>query len=173
MLSILTKRIYLAPLQLKDAASLFEYRSKPEVYRYQSWLPKNLYDAERFIFEFSTNPVTIGQWFQYGIFLNPEHTLIGDCGFCLLESKKAEIGYTISPDYQRLGYGTEAARALLKYIFDQFAVNEIKASTDPRNESSIALLTKLGFQQTDVFPKSVEIRGEWQDDVVFVKYLEE
>ena len=66
-----------------------------------------------------------------------------------------------------MGYGSEAVICLIDYLFDQFALQRLKASVDPRNKASIVLLKKLGFQKTGFFPKSVEIRGELQDDAIY------
>lgn len=43
----------------------------------------------------------------------------------------------------------------------------MQASTDPRNVASAALLRSLGMCQEAHFRESLQLRGEWVDDVVF------
>ena len=44
-----TQRLKLTPLVASDAKAMFEYRSDPEVCRYQSFEPGSLGDVEKFI----------------------------------------------------------------------------------------------------------------------------
>jgi len=167
---IASERLLLSPLQIEDAKSLFDYRSRPDIYRFQSWMPKKLEDAKNFISTFSgSSSPKRDHWFQFGIYLKESNQLIGDCGFCLQKDNTAEIGYTISPEFQKMGYGFESVHALIDYLSKHFAIRRILARTDTRNSASIALLQKLGFAQEGLYPKSVNIRGEWQDDLVFYR----
>jgi RimJ/RimL family protein N-acetyltransferase len=143
------------------------------VYRYQTWAPTKREEAAEFIAKYSAHhSQALDVWFQFGIYVSDNNQLIGDCGFCLRENHQAEIGYTISPSVQKNGYGIEAVQALINFLTFQFDVLKIVASCDPRNIASISLLKKLGFVQDGFYPKSLEIRGEWVDDVVFVKTYE-
>ena len=58
----------------------------------------------------------MGDWHQLGIYLAESEELIGDCGFKLLDENRAEIGYTIAPDYQNRGFGFEAIQSLLNFL---------------------------------------------------------
>ena len=48
---ITTPRLVLRTLNVKDAPSLFSYRSLPAIYRYQSFRPKTIQEVEHFIIE--------------------------------------------------------------------------------------------------------------------------
>ena len=113
-----------------------------------------------------TDEVKPGNWKQLGIFLKDNQKLIGDCGFCL-QGEQVEIGYTISPEYQGQGYGKEAVKALIGFLFQTYQVEKIMARCDPENKVSIGLLERLKFIQTGFFPRSIKIRGRWKDDVLF------
>jgi RimJ/RimL family protein N-acetyltransferase len=157
----------LHPLQITAAGVLFSYRSLLTVYKYQQWAPQRVEEARDFIRKFSiTHEVKPGNWKQLGIFRQENQRLIGDCGFCL-QGEQVEIGYTISPDYQGQGYGKEAVKALIDFLFRTFPVKKVIARTDPQNLVSIGLLQWLEFIQTGFFPRSIKIRGRWQDDVLF------
>ena len=71
--------------------------------------------------------------------------LIGAVGaFPKLESD-AEIGYSTIPSYQRNGYGTEAARALVEWLLTQKDVKSVSAQTYPRLPESIKVMERCGM----------------------------
>lgn len=58
-----------------------------------------------------------------------------------------DIGWFIAPDYQGKGYAYEAAEAILKYMFYEVEIEEIKTSAAEINKSSWNLMEKLGFER--------------------------
>ncbi len=161
-----TTRTLLRPLSHEDALALFNYRSLPEVARFQGWCPQSVRDAEEFISR-STHRENCpeGRWQQFGIFLAEAATLIGDCGYCAQADQQAEIGFTIAPPFQRKGLGREAVSALLQFLRARCGVLRVIAHTDPDNRASRGLLEGLGFQQELLLKRHVLIRGEWKDDL--------
>ncbi len=53
--------------------------------------------------------------------------------------------YAIDPEYQRQGYATEAARAMVEYAFKQLHVKRVIAMTDYVNVASQNGMRKLGM----------------------------
>jgi RimJ/RimL family protein N-acetyltransferase len=81
--------------------------------------------------------------------------LIGHAGFHgppgvnAIEAPDAvEIGYTVFEPHRRLGYASEAARALLDWAAREQGIEHFVASVAPANEPSLRLVRKLGFVQT-------------------------
>lgn len=71
--------------------------------------------------------------------------LIGAVGaFPKLEGD-AEIGYSTVPSYQRQGYGTEAARALVEWLLTQKDVQSVSAQTYPSLPESIKVMERCGM----------------------------
>jgi RimJ/RimL family protein N-acetyltransferase len=110
MPNIDTQRLFLSGLTLKDIA----------IARYQSWYPVTYASVEQLIKQ--QNQAAFGkgtQWFQFGIHLLSEPTMIGDIGVHFLEGQpaKAEIGYSIARNYQRQGYASESVCAILDTCF--------------------------------------------------------
>ncbi len=171
---ITTERLVLKPMALEEAELFYTYRSMEEVKKMQGWFPESLEDAELFIAKYSRSgePI-VGTWKQFGIYLHDSGLLIGDCGFNMFEEEQAGIGYTISPEFQRKGYGSEAVAGMLKHLFERMKLHRVMASTDPANYSSISLLEKLGFRKEGEFKKSIKINGEWKDDLAFGLLKEE
>jgi ribosomal-protein-alanine N-acetyltransferase len=53
--------------------------------------------------------------------------------------------YALSPAYQRQGYATEAAQALIDYAFRQLHLQQIVATTTYDNLASIGVMRKVGM----------------------------
>jgi RimJ/RimL family protein N-acetyltransferase len=171
---IRTQRLLIRKLFMADKEALFGYRSLPEVWKYQSWRPTHIGQAEAFIRENAeTLPNTPDAWMQLAVCL-PDGRLIGDIGVHFLgDGAQAEIGYTLHPDYQGGGYATEAVRAILGYLFRELGKHRVTASVDPDNLRSILLLQRIGFRQEAHFIKSFWMDGQWLDDCVFAMLEEE
>ena len=54
--------------------------------------------------------------------------------------------YALSPAYQRQGYATEAAQALINYAFTQLHLKRIVATTTYENVASIGVMRKVGMR---------------------------
>lgn len=160
------ERVVLSPLALADAPRLFEYRSHPDVRRYQGFGPASVQDAVAFIEGCLTG---VSGWHQLGIRLKDGGELAGDVGFRLVDDERpqAEIGVTLAAERQGRGLATEALSLLLGHLFDDLDVHRAFASVDPRNTASIALLRRLGMRQEAYFRESLWSKGTWTDDVVF------
>jgi RimJ/RimL family protein N-acetyltransferase len=163
---IITPRLTLAPLTVDRAAQLLAYRSIPEISRFQSFEPRSLNDARRFI---ESGMAEYPAWYQLGIQPKEGGRLLGDVGFRILpeEPRQAEIGITVAPDHQRRGIGAETVRGVLGYLFGSLSVHRAFASIDPRNTASLRLFESLGMRREAHFRESLWFKGEWTDDVVF------
>jgi aminoglycoside 6'-N-acetyltransferase len=113
------------------------------------------------------DPQTAG-WSQLAIVLLGDGTLIGDIGVNLHENLlQAEIGFTLSADRQRLGFGREAVTRLLDHLFTDRGLHKVSAECDARNEASARLLERVGFAREGLRRKHTWIKGEWTDDLEF------
>jgi [ribosomal protein S5]-alanine N-acetyltransferase len=63
-----------------------------------------------------------------------------------LNSTEFGLFYAFSPAYQRQGYATEAAEALIGYAFAQLRLRRVVATTTYENVASIAVMRKVGMQ---------------------------
>ena len=73
--------------------------------------------------------------------------VIGMCGLLQRDFLAApDIGFAFLPKYRGYGYAFEAAQATLNYGWQQLGMTRILAITDPQNEDSIRLLTRLGLE---------------------------
>ncbi len=56
-----------------------------------------------------------------------------------------EIGWRLAPQYWNRGLATEGARAVLRYAFENLALDEVVAFTVPANLPSRRVMEKLGM----------------------------
>ena len=170
--NIKTGRLLLRPLAPEDGDALFVYRSLPEVYRFQSFRPGSVHDAEEFIARSTCAFNVPGAWFQLGICLKGGE-LIGDLGLHFTDGEQAEIGYTVAPAHQGRGYACEAAEAALECLFTALKKHRVTASVDPENAPSVRLLEKLGMRREAHFIQSWRSAEGWRDDCVYALLAEE
>ena len=167
---IRTERLRLGPLRTGDAPAIFEYRSDPEVARYQSWASSSLAEATEFVAAMqSVEFDTPGTWYQLAIRPEGSDALLGDLGVRFLppDARQVELGVTLAPRHQGRGYATEALSGLLDHLFGALGKHRVFASVDPGNAPCRALLERVGMRQEAHFRRSLFIRGEWVDDVVY------
>jgi RimJ/RimL family protein N-acetyltransferase len=167
---IRSERLTLRQLVPGDAQTIFDYRSRPEVSRFQSWGVESRAEIQSQIESLATSePGAPGSWFQIGVTLSSSNGLLGDCGFHVLgpEPRQVEFGISLVPEYQSQGYATEALLLLLDYLFVRLGKHRAFCSVDPRNVRSIALMERVGMRKEAHFVKSFWFKGEWVDDLIF------
>ena len=75
-----------------------------------------------------------------------DKAFLGDLGFKGPAREKAvEIGYGVLPEYEGMGYATEAVTAMAQWAFGSAGVVFVEAETEPDNRASQRVLEKCGF----------------------------
>lgn len=75
----------------------------------------------------------------------------------------ADIGIWVSPENQKNGYGTEAAKLITDYGFKELNYHRIFARTDEENEKSKRVWEKLGFKKEGELREQTFRNGEFKD----------
>ena len=74
-------------------------------------------------------------------------TPIGICGLVKREGLNApDVGFALLTRYWSLGYAVESAAAVLAHARETLRIKRVVAITSPDNESSIAVLEKIGLK---------------------------
>ena len=164
---IITERITLRPIELKDNKEVFFYRSDAETNKYQGWTPKSIKEIDEFI---SKNPKEFNiseTWFQLVILENVSKTIIGDVGIHFIDKEQCEIGITLAKKHHSKGFAKEALKAVIDYLFNTLNKHRIITSIDPRNVNSLKLVEALELRKEAHFKKSLFFKGEWVDDIIY------
>jgi RimJ/RimL family protein N-acetyltransferase len=78
------------------------------------------------------------------------HAPIGMVGVDWREPAAPELGYWLGVEYWGQGFGTEAARAVIDFIFEAFDVEQMMSGARVANPASRNILEKCGFQWSGV-----------------------
>jgi RimJ/RimL family protein N-acetyltransferase len=82
--------------------------------------------------------------------IESNHTPIGMVGVDWREPEAPELGYWLGVEHWGQGFGTEAARAVIDFTFEEFDVEQLMAGARVTNPSSRNILEKCGFQWSGV-----------------------
>ena len=78
------------------------------------------------------------------------HTPIGVVGVDWREADAPELGYWLGVEHWGQGFGTEAARAVIDFFFEEFDAKHLISGARVANPSSRNILEKCGFQWSGV-----------------------
>jgi len=111
-----------------------------------------------------------GQWFFVE---KKDGTRIGYMCHYLAGGKLTEIGYALAPSERCKGYGTEAVRIIVDYLFLSKNIVRIQVQTDDENKASRRILEKSGFRKEGIIRKSFFFNGEHRDQALYSILREE
>ncbi|GLS90053.1 alanine acetyltransferase [Psychromonas marina] len=98
--------------------------------------------------------------------------IIGLCTFSDItysRSPTCHLGYSLSARAQGKGLMFEMLQCTIDYLFEQYHLQEIKASYMPDNSRSENLLVKLGFEKEGFAKGYLRIAGQWEDHILMSK----
>jgi ribosomal-protein-alanine N-acetyltransferase len=153
-LSIRTGRLELIAAEphvaLAEAAGIHDWHRELRVAAPRAW-PPPLNDTESltwFAHRIASDPAALGWFGWYVLRPQDERVLIGNCAFKGRPDAagSVEIGYSLLPEHQRRGFGTELTAALVGWAFGHDAVARVMAETLPDLVGSVRVLEKNGFQ---------------------------
>jgi ribosomal-protein-alanine N-acetyltransferase len=137
-----TERLKVRPFKETDLDLLFEIMSNPIVMDALPRPVKTKSETEITLEQFiRLEKTTSTKW--WCITTKSTDNLIGLCGFKENEKNEPEIGYCFNEQYWGYGYGTEIAKGLLYYGFNQLKFTKITADVTKTNLKSIKILEKF------------------------------
>jgi RimJ/RimL family protein N-acetyltransferase len=146
MTTLTTSRLLLRPLDLADVDVMHALWTEASVRKY-------LWDDEiiskelaRMAIEASLQSFTQDGFGMWGVTLKATKTLIGFCGVRLHEdTAEKELLYGLSETYWGTGLTTEAAQAVMDYVFAQGITTRLIALANPANVGSCRVAEKVGM----------------------------
>ncbi len=166
-----TERLILRPPRLSDAEAAHQRRSLAEVARYQDWeMP---YTRERAAASMARTaamdgPVDGAGWTITVVDATAPDRILGDLSVELRwGGRTGYFGYTFHPDHWGRGYATEAAQALITYLFTDVGVGRIESSLHPDNPPSARVLEACGLIFEGQTRQSFWVGDECSDDMLY------
>jgi RimJ/RimL family protein N-acetyltransferase len=77
------------------------------------------------------------------------------------------IGIGLAPQFRGRGYGSEAQRVLVRYLFAHTQVNRIEATTEITNVAEQRALEKAGFTREGILRGTTFRQGRWHDQMIY------
>jgi RimJ/RimL family protein N-acetyltransferase len=141
---IRTQRLELRPFSDGDLDALAAYRNNREWMRFQGFkcLSRQEYSQAVLGSHREEDGVQLAMVFQ------ASGRLAGDL-YYRREGDACHLGYTVAPEFARMGYASEAVKGFLRYLQSR-GFREALAEVAPENQASVALLGKLGFTQRGI-----------------------
>lgn len=92
-------------------------------------------------------------------------------------SKSAMLGYWMGAGHAGKGHMRKTVPAVLDFAFSDLKLQRVEAACIPRNETSLNLLTKCGFEKEGYAKEYLEINGKREDHILFAirasKFIEQ
>lgn len=175
MPTLRTERLILRPFNMGDAPRVKELAGEWEIaettanipHPYEAGMAEDWISTHQEAFE-SDKGAT------FAIVVQPEGMLIGAIGLGLYRTNQlAELGYWIGKPYWNQGYGTEAAKELLRYGFENLKLNRIQARHMTKNPASGRVMEKIGMTREGVLRQSLYRFSNYEDAMIYSILLEE
>ncbi|GIO31768.1 N-acetyltransferase [Paenibacillus albilobatus] len=143
-----TERFILRELHSDDAKEYYTYLSDHEVTKYWGYEgPKNVETAAKTFTRFH-NAFTRKEMITWGIAAKDDDKIIGTCILNdFIRASMVSLSYNLSRDHWGKGIMTEVLQTIIPFAFHALDMNRIQAKVMPENNSSVKLLSKLGFVQ--------------------------
>lgn len=166
--TIESPRLILRRFKDCDLAPFLAYLNDPLVARYQSWESYTEQQAREVIEkQKKASPGSPGQWFTFALELKESGILIGHIALKMMEDRQAEIGFTLARAAQGRGLAHEGTVCVLDYVFTKLKLHRVIAIVDCDNESSIALLARLGLRREGHFIQNIWFKGQWGSEYLY------
>ena len=144
--TIHTQRLILRKFAFDDARAMFKnWESDERVTRFLTWRPHASLDVTKQLLEAwcasYDEPNTYNWAMEY------EGEPIGGIRVVKLNenSERAELGYCMGYDYWNKGLMTEAAKAVIDFLFSEVGVNRVEISHAVKNPASGRVAQKCGL----------------------------
>ncbi len=151
-----TERLILRPFEDGDYTDVFEYQHEPLVNCFASMKLNSLDEAKD-----ETAKKMKDSEFTFAIVLRESDKVIGEIFAHPEGDEAAESKDTFSPcwmlnkDYHGKGYGYEAAKAFVDYLFTEKGARRIYAFTEDYNIASQRVCEKLGMRREGLFKEFI------------------
>ena len=146
--SFISKRLLIRPTFEQDAKLIFQLMNTPKFIKYIGDRKiSSINDAKNYIKVKMLAQLYLMGYSSYTLINKSNGDKIGICGLYNRAGVDGiDIGFSILPHFERLGYAFESSSRLIKGAFEELEIEEIKAITNQDNISSKNLLKKLGFK---------------------------
>lgn len=81
-------------------------------------------------------------------------------------NRRAEVGLIVMEAFRQQGYGSSVLSEIARYALDVLHLHQLYAFIDRRNEASLSLFRKMGYQESSVITDWLYDGREYHDAVL-------
>jgi RimJ/RimL family protein N-acetyltransferase len=145
---ISTPRLILRRPKISDANAIFEFGRDSEVTRFMDWpMHTSIQDAKAYLLDCAPRWENSSE-FDWMITFGSDDVIGGISA--RLRRHSADFGYILNRTYWGQGIATEAANAVVDWLFGLDFVFRVWATCDTENLASVRVLEKLGFEREGI-----------------------
>ena len=153
-----TKRLILRETQLKDYKDMYQYAHLPNVGPYAGWEPHSSPRYSKSVLRLFADKKLYGQLGTLAIIWKENMKMIGTVELhTYTDGFKAELGYTVSPEYWGRGIAVEASKMALKWGFEMLGLKRIECSAYVDNYNSQRVCEKLHLRFEGIRKKAYQL----------------
>lgn len=128
----------------------------------ESWV-KSSKNKEGLVYDFAIEDIVTGQYIG-GVSINS----------CSIKNRNCVIGIMIGDKkFWGKGYGTDALKVLIKFIFEECNLEKIKLAAYSFNDRAIRCYKSLGFKEEGVLKKEIYREGKYYDEILMALFKED
>jgi [ribosomal protein S5]-alanine N-acetyltransferase len=164
-----TERCLLRQVEFYDAPDYLMLRSDDRVMRFidrDKW--QSIQEAEENIRKIH-DASQKGEGISWAVCLKADKKMIGMAGLwrIMKEHYRAEIGYTLMPEFWNKGLMTEILKEIIRFGFYEINLHSIEANINPENVASRKTLEKNGFRREAYFRENYFYNGRFLDSEIW------
>ncbi|MFD6510537.1 GNAT family N-acetyltransferase [Bacillus sp. NPDC060175] len=161
-----SEKIYLRPLRELDASIILESTMDTEI-RYMTGT-KPTFSLEQ-IKTHIDNVNNDSSRYDFAICLQSNDEMIGELSILDIDEENKRAGFRISILSMSLtgkGYGTEAIKIVLSFVFEQLSLNRLQLEVFSHNLRGIRAYEKVGFAKEGTLRQSLFYNDKYSDEII-------
>jgi RimJ/RimL family protein N-acetyltransferase len=165
-----TERLLLREFMMADWPIVHRYQNDPLYLRYYPFDGHSEGEVQRFVqMLIDYQHVVPRRKFQLALEHQETGALIGNCGIRRKDANdfEADIGYELDPEYWGRGLATEAARAVVRYGFEDLGLHRISSWCVADNVGSARVQEKAGLKLEGRLRHNEFYKGRWWDTLLY------
>ena len=164
MPTVETERLIMRPMRQSDREDMYQYARREDVTEFLLWSPHPSPSYTADYLRYIESRYRLGDFYDWAVVEKESGRMIGTCGFTAIDAanRSAEIGYVLNPDYHGRGYGTEAARRVVRFGFEILSLHRVEARFMKGNEASLHVMDKLGMRFEGYRYDAIFVKGSYR-----------
>ena len=153
-----TERLVLREISEYDYVDMYEYAHLDYIGPVAGWEPHTDFKYTKDVINAYRKKKFMGQLGVFAVILKSENKMIGTCELhSFIPGFKAELGYTINPNYWGKGYATEAGYAMTEWGFTVLNLKRIECCCFTSNVMSKKVCEKLKYTYEGIRRKAYQL----------------